>query len=57
MLEKKAYSIQEFCKVYGFSKQHFYKMEKRGITPKILSFGRRRLITVEAINEWQTNLR
>jgi len=56
MVEVKAYSIKDFCKAYSVSRQHFYAMEKIGKAPQTLQFGRRRLITLEAVNEWQARL-
>ena len=49
----KAYSIDEFCKLYGISKSFFYKLKKQGKAPAIMSVGKRTLISSTSAFEWE----
>jgi predicted DNA-binding transcriptional regulator AlpA len=51
-----AYSIAEFCKAHGISRAHFYNLKKRGLAPKTLFAGRRRLVSDEAAAEWRRSM-
>jgi excisionase family DNA binding protein len=48
-----ALSVLEFCEQYGISRSFFYKLRKQGKAPRTLNIGRRRLITSDAILEWE----
>ena len=50
---KRVSSVEEFCRDHGFSKSHFYQLEKDGKAPRSMKLGRRRLISVEAAAEWR----
>lgn len=52
-MSKKACSIADFCKDHAISRAHFYNLEKRGLAPKTLRVGRRRLVSDEAALEWR----
>jgi ACT domain-containing protein len=43
--ERDGQSIAEFCTSIGISRSLFYKLRKRGIGPRVLSIGSRRIIT------------
>lgn len=52
-MSKHAYSIQEWCELYGFSRSHFYNLDKRGLAPRSFHSGQRHLISAEADAEWR----
>jgi len=49
----KATSIKQFCDDHGISRNLFYNLEKKGLTPKTIELGKRRLISAEAAAEWR----
>ena len=51
-----AQSVAEFCKAHGISCAHFYNLKKRGLAPKTLVLGRRRLVSQEAAAEWRRRM-
>jgi hypothetical protein len=51
-----AQSVTEFCKAHGISCAHFYNLKKRGLAPKTLVVGRRRLVSQEAAAEWRRRM-
>lgn len=51
-IEKKAYSVDEFCAAYGICKTHFYKLIKANKGPKTTKIGRRTLISMQAAERW-----
>ncbi len=52
-LQRRAYSIDEVCKLYGLSRPTFYRMLAAGDGPATFTVGRRRLVTLEALQEWE----
>lgn len=48
-----ALSVESFCEQYGISRSFFYKLRRQGKAPRTMTIGRRRLITPDAIAEWQ----
>jgi predicted DNA-binding transcriptional regulator AlpA len=52
-MSKKACSILDFCKEHAISRAHFYNLVKRGLAPRTLRVGRRRLVSDEAAAEWR----
>jgi len=50
---KQAFSINEFCQNYGFSRAKFYLLLNEGRAPKIMKIGRRSLISREAADRWR----
>lgn len=50
-----ALSVESFCEQFGISRSFFYKLRRQGKAPRTLTIGRRRLITPDAIAEWQAN--
>lgn len=53
---KTAYSVTEFCQENSISRTFFYDLEKRGLAPKSMKIGRRRLISTEAAIEWRRRM-
>ena len=51
-----AVSIPEFCKAHGISRAHFYNLRKRGLAPKTLVAGRRRLVSGESAVAWRRSM-
>lgn len=51
--EPAAYAIAAWCKRWGFSVPTFYRLKKKGLMPDVWAIGGRRLITVEAEQEWK----
>ncbi|MDD5211917.1 MAG: hypothetical protein PHV62_05840 [Sulfuricurvum sp.] len=51
-----AYSIEEFCKNHKISKAHFYNLQKKQLTPRIMKVGKRVLISEEAAIDWRKKM-
>jgi predicted DNA-binding transcriptional regulator AlpA len=51
-----AASISAFCKEHGISRAHFYNLMKRGLAPRTLVAGRRRLVSSESAAEWRRSM-
>lgn len=48
-----AFSVDEFCKLHGnITRQHFYRLLKRGLGPRVFKAGKRTLISVKSAGEW-----
>jgi hypothetical protein len=48
-----AYSVDEFCRLHNISVEHFYKLRKKGLGPKIMKLGIRTLISHEEAARWR----
>jgi predicted DNA-binding transcriptional regulator AlpA len=48
---RRGLSIDEYCRAYNISHGTFYNMLKRGTAPKVMKFGARTVISIEAIEE------
>ena len=53
---KLAYGIREFCRLHDISASYFYKLEKKGLAPRVVQLGARRLITAEDAAKWRGGL-
>jgi hypothetical protein len=51
-----AYSIVEFCRAHRVSRAFFYVLLKRGDAPKVMTVGRRRLVSDEAAKDWRQRM-
>ena len=51
-----AQSIKDFCKSHGISISYFYKLKEQGKAPRIMSLGRRQLVSSEAAAEWRKEM-
>jgi predicted DNA-binding transcriptional regulator AlpA len=51
-----AFSIADFCMRHGISRSMFYILLKQGNAPRMLTCGRRRLISAEAAAEWRLTM-
>jgi predicted DNA-binding transcriptional regulator AlpA len=52
LAERRAFTIDEFCKAYGISRALYYKLLKAGEGPRIAKIGSKTLISGEAAAEW-----
>jgi predicted DNA-binding transcriptional regulator AlpA len=48
-----AMSLQEFCSRHSISVSSFYVLEKKGLAPRIMKVGGRRLISTEEAARWR----
>ena len=55
-VEPVARTVKQFCGANQISHVHFYELLKRGLGPRTMKVGRRRLITLEAEAEWHRRL-
>lgn len=55
-MERNAYSVREFCQLYGISRGQLYKLWKAGAGPISFLIGNKRMISVEAVANWQARL-
>lgn len=55
-MTEQAHDIKTFCKNFGISTSMFYKLRRQGKAPKTMLIGKRRLISTEAIAEWQKQM-
>ena len=55
-MSNEAISIRSFCEAHGISRAHFYNLMKRGLAPKTLVAGRRRLVSAESACEWRRSM-
>ena len=53
-LPMKSFSIEEWCKLHGFSRSFFYKLKKEQMAPRCFKVGTSTRITEAANNEWIT---
>jgi hypothetical protein len=51
-----AVSIPDFCRAHGISRAHFYNLRRRGLAPRTLVAGRRRLVSDESAAEWRRSM-
>jgi predicted DNA-binding transcriptional regulator AlpA len=50
---KKAFSIDEFCKLHGISRATYYNLKKEGKAPREMAVNARRLISDESAAAWR----
>lgn len=48
-----ALTYAQFCQRYNLSLSFFYELLHRGQAPKIMSVGRRRMVSFTAAREWE----
>jgi predicted DNA-binding transcriptional regulator AlpA len=53
LIEKLAFSIQEFCTLHGISRSHYYNMRKLGLGPQEMELRGRKSISFEAAAAWR----
>jgi hypothetical protein len=55
-VDRKVYSIAEFCRAHGFCRASYYKLKKINKAPAEIKVGTRRLISEESANEWRRSM-
>ncbi len=55
-MTQRAYTIDEFCQAYRICRASFYNLLKKGDGPRVMKVGSRRLVSVEAADEWRAKL-
>lgn len=48
-----AFTIEQFCHAHGFSKAHYFNLQRAGIGPRVMRAGTRVLISREAAADWR----
>jgi hypothetical protein len=48
-----AYSIQQFCQLHGISVDFYFKLQRRGLGPRVMDVGARTLISHESAADWR----
>ena len=48
-----AYSVDEFCGLFGISRSLFYKLQRRGLAPRTMKLGARQVISRDAVADWK----
>jgi predicted DNA-binding transcriptional regulator AlpA len=51
-IERRSYTISEWCQAHGFSRVFFYKLLKEGDAPLTIGTGKRTRISVQADERW-----
>lgn len=51
--QKLAMSIPEFCQAHSISTALFFKLKRKGLTPRTMKVGTRTLITFESAAAWR----
>jgi hypothetical protein len=57
VIERYAFTIDEFCKTHRVSPSAFYEMQRRGEGPEINDAAGRHIITVESAARWRERSR
>lgn len=52
-MEPQAYTIEEFCRSHGFSRAHYFNLQKDGLGPRVMRLGSRVVISKEAAADWR----
>jgi predicted DNA-binding transcriptional regulator AlpA len=53
---KKAFSIDEFCKLHGISRATYYNLKKEGKGPREMAVNARKLISDESAADWRRQM-
>jgi len=53
LVQRQAFSIDEFCRRHGISKAHYYNLKKVGLAPREMEVRGRKLISIEAEVDWR----
>lgn len=52
-MNKKAYTVDQFCEAHAISRAFIYKLWENGLGPHYYKLGARRFVSVEAAEEWR----
>jgi hypothetical protein len=56
VIAKGAFTIDEFCHAHDLSRAFFYQWRKAGRGPRMMQVGARRLISIEAAQDWRRQM-
>jgi hypothetical protein len=56
LVDLKALTIDEFCKLHSISRFAYYELRKQGRGPQIMFVGKRARITAEAAAKWRRQM-
>jgi hypothetical protein len=51
-----AMSVSDFCAAHGISRGTFYNLKLRGMAPRTMLVGRRRLVSASAAAAWRRSM-
>jgi hypothetical protein len=51
--EPAVYTLQQFCRAHNISNGKFYDLMRKGIGPRTMKYGTRRVISVEEAARWR----
>ncbi|MAZ75667.1 MAG: transcriptional regulator [Micavibrio sp.] len=55
-MNTKVLTINQFCKLYGFTRSYFYKLKDQGKAPQTYNMGKRVYISVESAEKWHNEI-
>jgi len=55
-IERRSYSVAEFCVSYGMSRATFYRLLQSGQGPAVYHIGKRTMISAAAADEWRRRM-
>jgi predicted DNA-binding transcriptional regulator AlpA len=53
MVERKAYTVDEFANAHGISRSMLYMLWNQNIGPRYMKIGSRRIISEESAHDWR----
>ena len=55
-MERKAYTIDQFCEAHGFGRTAYYNLKRNGLAPREIRVGTKPLVTEEAAKDWRETM-
>lgn len=55
-MEKKAFTIAEFCQAYNISRGRLHELDRAGLGPKTYRIASRPYVSLAAAQEWQKRM-
>lgn len=55
-MDKRAFTIAEFCEAYKISRGRFHELDQAGLAPKTYRIASRPYISMAAAQEWQQRM-
>ena len=55
-MTRQAWTIDEFCQAHAISRATFYNLRRRGVGPRVMHVGARRLVSDAAAAEWRQQM-
>jgi predicted DNA-binding transcriptional regulator AlpA len=50
--EQRAFTINQWCARWGYSRPHFYKLRNEGTAPEVIGTGKAQRISLESEGRW-----